>query len=103
MISLTESVKWRFKEVNLLVQGHAVHQGWSWYSSPDVWVINPDSRLHPRSEAGPLEPGLHLGRTRAWRYLRLSGGRQGLFLVPECPLPVGGQTAGSWAQLGQEG
>lgn len=29
-------------------------------------------------------------------------GRQGLFPVPECPLLAVGQTAGSWAQQGQE-
>lgn len=86
--------------MTLLVQGHTAHQGWSWYSSPSVWV----SRLHPRSEAGPLESGLHLGKSRGWRNLLLSGGRQGLFLVPECPLLVIGQTAaGSWALLGQDG
>lgn len=87
--------------MNLFVQGHTV-QGWSGYLSPDVSVTNPDSRLRPRSEAGPLGLGLHGGKTRGWRYLLLSVGRQGLFLVPECPLLVVGQTAGCWVLLGQD-
>lgn len=57
------------------------------------------SRLPPRSETARLEPDLHLGKTRGWMTLLLSMGRQGLFVVPECPLLAVDQTVGlgtSW-------
>ena len=57
MIPLSESMKWRFREVKLPVQGPTACEGWGWYPSPDVWVTNPDSRLPPRSEAAPVEKG----------------------------------------------
>ena len=55
MIPLSETTKWRFREVKLLVQGHTASQGWSWYPILEVWVTNPGSRLPLRSEAAPSE------------------------------------------------
>lgn len=72
---LSESMKWRFREVKLLVQGPTACEGWSWYPSLDVWVTNRTLGCLPDLRSWCLP----LGERRGQSNLRLSMGWQGLF------------------------
>nr|XP_060502335.1 uncharacterized protein LOC132687815 [Panthera onca] len=94
MISLLESMKCTFQGEELLVQGHTHSSSRMGRLQTQIPGCLPDLTLVLCCRSAPRE------NQREWRPLPPSVGGQGLSLVPECPLLVAGQTAGSWAQRG---